>query len=98
MNDDDKTISRGGMIQKLALAPLAIGALVALRAEADAAASVDQKTAAYQTHPSGSKKCSGCSLFIPAKTNPMKSPGTCKLVKGSIQPNGYCKFFSAKAH
>ena len=98
MNDDDKTISRGGMIQRLALAPIAIGALAVLRAEADAAASVDQKTAAYQTHPNGGKKCSGCSLFIPAKSNPMKSAGACKLVKGKIQPNGYCKFFSAKAH
>lgn len=98
MNDNDKTISRGGMIQRLAFAPIAIGALAALRAEADAAASVDQKTAAYQTNPNGSKKCSGCSLFIPAKSNPMKSAGACKLVKGKIQPNGYCKFFSAKAH
>ena len=98
MNDNDKTISRSEMIQKLALAPIAIGALAALRAEADAAATIDQKTAAYVTHPNGSKQCSGCSLFIPAKSNPMKSAGACKLVKGKIQPNGYCKFFSAKPH
>ena len=96
--NDDKTISRGGMIQKLAIAPIAIGALAALRVEADAAASVDQKTANYVTHPIGGKQCSGCSLYIPAKSNPSKSPGTCKLVKGSIQPNGYCKFFAAKTH
>jgi hypothetical protein len=95
MNDDDKTISRGRMIQKLALVPIAIGALAALQAEADAA-TVDQKTAMYVTHPNGSKKCSGCKLFLPAKKNPMKSPGACKLVKGTIQPNGYCKFFSPK--
>jgi hypothetical protein len=98
MNDDEKMISRGGMIQKLAVAPIAIGALAALLAEADAAATTDQKTAGYVTHPVGGKQCSACQLFIPAKSNPTKSAGTCKLVKGTIQPNGWCKFFSAKAH
>lgn len=93
MDDNDKTISRAGLIGKLAVAPIAIGALAALRAEAEAAASVDQKTAGYVTHPVGGKKCSTCSLFIPGKG--MKA-GSCKLVKGSISPNGYCKFYSAK--
>jgi hypothetical protein len=97
MNDDDTTISRVGMIRHLVLAPIAIGAFAALKAEAEAAATTDQKTAGYVTHPVGGKQCSGCALFIPAKSNPMKSAGTCKLVKGSIMPNGYCKFFSAKA-
>ncbi len=98
MNDDDKTISRAGMIQRLAIAPIAIGALAALRAEAEAAASVDQKTAGYVTHPVGGKQCSTCSLYLPAKSNPMKSPGACKLVKGTIEPKGWCKFYSPKAH
>ncbi len=98
MNDDDKTISRAGMLGRLAIAPLAIGAFAALQAEAEAAASIDQKTANYVTKPNGGKQCSGCTLFLPAKTNPMKSPGACKLVKGKIAPNGYCKFFSAKSH
>lgn len=93
---DDQTISRAGMIAKTVLAPIAIGALAALQAEAEAA-TTDQKTAGYVTHPVGGKQCSGCALFIPAKSNPMKSAGTCKLVKGSIQPTGYCKFFSPKA-
>jgi High potential iron-sulfur protein len=98
MSDDNNTISRAGMIGKLAAAPIAIGALAALQAEADAAATVDPKAAAYQTHPQGSNKCAGCNLYIPAKSNPMKSPGTCKVVKGPISPNGWCKFFTPKAH
>ena len=99
MNDDEnKTISRAGMLEKLALAPIAIGAFAALSAEAEAAATTDQKAAGYVTHPVGGKKCSGCTLFIPAKSNPMKSPGACKLVKGKISPNGWCKFYSPKAH
>ena len=92
----DQRTSRAGMLQKLAAAPLAIGALAAIRAEADAAPTMDQKAAAYQTKPNGGKKCSGCSLFIPGKGNAMKANGTCKLVKGSISPNGWCKFFTAK--
>jgi len=96
MNDDDTTISRGGMIQRMAVAPIAIGAFAALRAEADAGPSMDQKTAAYVTHPVGGKQCSGCSLYLPAKKNPMKSDGACKLVKGKISPRGWCKFFSPK--
>jgi hypothetical protein len=98
VNDDDKTISRAGMIGKLALAPIAIGAFAALQTEAQAAPNVDQKTAGYVTHPVGGKQCSACSLFNPAKNNPMKAAGSCKLVKGTIMPNGYCKFFSPKAH
>lgn len=84
------------MIEKLVAAPIAIGAFAALTAQAEAAATIDQKTAGYVTHPVSGKQCSTCVQFIPAKTNPMKSAGTCKLVKGSIAPNGYCKFYSAK--
>ncbi len=96
LKDDNEVLSRSGMIQRLAAAPIAIGAFAALQAEAQAAATTDQKTAAYQNHPNGGKQCSGCALFIPAKSNPMKSPGSCKLVKGTIQPNGWCKFYSPK--
>lgn len=95
MNHDDKTTSRAGMIQKLAMAPIAIGALAALRAEAEAAATVDQKAAAYQGTPKNGQQCSTCTLFIPGKT--ATANGTCKIVKGTISPKGWCKFYSRKA-
>jgi hypothetical protein len=95
--DDDKTISRAAMIEKMLVAPIAIGAFAALQAEAQAAASISQATAAYVTHPNGGKQCSGCVQFLPAKTNPTTANGACKLVQGSISPKGYCKFFAAKA-
>ena len=95
---DDKTISRAGMIRALAIAPIAIGALAALRAESDAAATMTQEAAHYVTHPVGGKQCSGCSLYIPAKSNPKKSAGQCKLVEGSILPQGWCKYYSPKTH
>ncbi|MBV8073994.1 MAG: high-potential iron-sulfur protein [Candidatus Eremiobacteraeota bacterium] len=97
MNDNDKLASRAQALGRIAAAPLAIGALAALRAEAEAAATMDQKAAAYQTKPNGGKKCEDCSLFLPAKSNPMKANGAYTLVKGSISPNGWCKFFAPKA-
>jgi len=92
--NDDKTITRGGMIQKLALAPIAIGALASLRAEADAAATMTQAAAGYVSKSPNKNKCSTCTFFIPGKTK--MAAGSCKLVKGTIQPGGWCKFYSAK--
>lgn len=86
--NDDKALSRSEMIGKLIAAPIAIGAFASLCAEADAAATMDQKTAGYVSHPVGGKQCSGCVQFV--------SPSSCKLVKGKISPKGWCKFYAAK--
>jgi len=97
MKDEDQRISRGELIGKAVIAPIAIGALAALTARADADPAMTPQAAAYVTHPVGGKKCSGCALYVPAKANPMTAVGTCKLVKGPIAPNGYCKFYQPKA-
>jgi hypothetical protein len=39
------------------------------------------------------KSCSGCQQFIPAAPD---ACGTCKILKGPINPKGYCKSFVAK--
>jgi hypothetical protein len=39
------------------------------------------------------KSCSKCQQFIPAAPD---TCGTCKVVKGPINPSGYCKSFVAK--
>jgi len=39
------------------------------------------------------KMCSGCLQFLPASPD---ACGACKVVKGPINPGGYCKSFSAK--
>jgi TAT (twin-arginine translocation) pathway signal sequence len=39
------------------------------------------------------KTCSGCQQFIPAAPD---ACGTCKVVKGPINPKGNCKSFVAK--
>jgi len=38
------------------------------------------------------KRCSNCSLFIPGKPC-----GTCSIVKGPINPDGYCTVWVARA-
>jgi hypothetical protein len=90
------SLSRKNVIINLLALPLAAGAVVGAIGQARAAATMDQKAAAYQTKPKGSAQCSGCSLYVPAKTNPSKANGTCNLVKGAIAPQGWCKFYSAK--
>jgi hypothetical protein len=39
------------------------------------------------------KSCTRCQQFIPAAPD---ACGTCKVVKGPINPSGYCKSFVAK--
>jgi hypothetical protein len=39
------------------------------------------------------KSCTRCQQFIPVAPD---ACGTCKVVKGPINPNGYCKSFVAK--
>jgi hypothetical protein len=50
--------------------------------------------AAYvEQAPDPAKKCSLCIQFVPAGKD---ACGTCKVVKGPINPNGYCKLFQPK--
>lgn len=44
----------------------------------------------YQTKPKGEKKCSSCMNFIAESK-------TCKLVDGSISPDGWCILWAKKA-
>ncbi len=96
--DNDNNMTRGRVLQKLALAPIAIGALAMLRIEeAEAAATMDPKAAGYVTKANGKKMCSNCSLFLPAKSTPMKSAGACQVVKGKILPTAYCNLYAPKS-
>ncbi len=59
--------------------------LATQRAEAKMA----QKAALYQETPKDGKQCANCTLFV--------APSSCKIVDGTISPNGYCRFFVAKS-
>jgi len=92
MSDQTKT-SRTDFIKQIVVLPAAAAAIAASAAAADAAKS-SQAQLKYQNHPMGAKKCSGCSLYIAGK-NP-KANGQCKVVAGSISPNGYCIAYQKK--
>jgi hypothetical protein len=55
---------------------------------------VRNETAKYvESSPDAAKKCSACSLFKPSAP---KECGACQVVKGPINPEGYCTLFVAK--
>jgi len=66
----------------------AVGAAAILRARpnaARAAIKISQKAVAYQDHPDGDKRCEKCAQF--------QAPNGCKMVDGTINPQGYCRIF-----
>ena len=48
-----------------------------------------------ETAPDPAKKCNLCAQWVPAPS--ANACGTCKVVKGPINPEGWCKLFVAKA-
>jgi hypothetical protein len=53
---------------------------------ATAVIKISEAAVAYQDHPNGDKQCSKCAQFQP--------PSSCKMVDGTISPQGYCRIFS----
>ncbi len=70
---------------------VAVAAAVSLEpdANAQAAPKVSKQDAKYQDHPNNSNKCSMCQYFEP--------PTSCRLVAGTISPDGWCSFFVKKS-
>ncbi len=58
------------------------------QARAQAPQKLAQKVVQYQDHPNGSAQCSKCVNFI--------APNACKIVAGTISPNGWCVAFAPK--
>lgn len=84
-------ISRKDALTSLIVLPALAGAMIGrVRASDDDS----KKQFEYQDKPNGAQQCSKCSLFVPAKN--ANASGTCRIVKGAISPNGWCKAFSSK--
>jgi hypothetical protein len=92
MSDSNGGQTRGDFVRSIVVLPALAGIFAAGTSVAQAKGS--QAQFKYQTKPNGSKKCSNCSLFIPGKS--ATANGTCKVVDGTISPNGYCIAYSAK--
>jgi hypothetical protein len=70
--------------------------LLAAAGSAQAAGTLSPATAKYQNKPSpNGQRCDQCAYYIPNAAHPT-SAGQCKLVAGSIAPDGWCQLFFAK--
>jgi hypothetical protein len=55
-------------------------------AGAMAAGKMSQAAVAYQGSPKGAQNCANCKLF--------EKPSGCKLVDGTVSPNGWCRIWA----
>jgi len=82
MNATRRNLLRGG----LTILAGTVLASTAARADDD---KVDPSTVQYQTTPNNGQQCSGCVNFV--------APNACKVVSGTILPNGWCVAFAPKS-
>jgi hypothetical protein len=70
--------------------------LLAAAGGAQAAGTLPQATAKYQTKPGpNNQTCDACAYYVPKAGKPA-APGECKLVAGSIEPKGWCQLYAPK--
>ena len=85
------TLSRGpAQVSRRALLQAAAGATALLGATAVPATAqikVSKPSVAYQDQPDSGRRCALCPHFV--------APGSCRIVEGSISPQGYCRLFVA---
>lgn len=86
--------SRKEVLTQLIVLP-ALAGLAVMGATSTAEAKGSKAQFKYQAKPHGSQKCSGCALYVPGKSK--SANGSCKIVDGSISPNGWCTAYSKKA-
>jgi len=86
---DDPKVSRRSVLKRAVL--LAGAGLTASMLPSRAAYAQQKASKAamkYQDKPEGDKKCSDCLQFV--------APDSCKVVEGTISPNGYCLAYVKK--
>jgi hypothetical protein len=80
-------LSRRSMLRDVTLGSAALLAATFV-AQPAIAGIMTQQAAGYQKTPKDGKRCDGCSLF--------QAPSSCKLVAGTIDPAGWCRFWVKK--
>ncbi len=81
--DHQPKMSRRVVLKRAALlAGTVVTASVLPGKSALAQQKVSKEAMKYQDTPNGDKQCSNCLQFVP--------PASCKVVEGTISPNGYC--------
>ncbi len=77
----------------LFLSVLTVGAVMASRQARADDGMLSQASVHYQKTPHNGQMCSDCAYFIPGSS--ATATGTCRLVDGTIYPNGWCEKFSS---
>jgi hypothetical protein len=85
--DEDRATRRG--ILRAGLAVVTGGAMAAVAAKAEAQDKLAQAIVQYQETPKDGAKCADCVNF--------EAPAGCKIVSGTINPNGWCIAFAPKS-
>ncbi len=86
-NNASLPLTRRSVLRSAAQATGAIF-MVGATTQTAVAAKLSQQVVAYQNRPAGDKSCNRCVQFQP--------PSACKIVDGTINPGGYCKFFTPR--
>jgi hypothetical protein len=82
MNENQKLSRRTLLTQTALLAGAAFTASVVPTKPAFAQQKATKEAMKYQDKPNGDQRCSNCLQFV--------APSSCKVVDGTINPNGYC--------
>src|SRR5258708_38795335 len=82
----DVMLSRRGFFEKATLGVAGASAALCAPGVVQAQPELSKDIAGYQGQPKGSQRCELCKKFKP--------PGACTLVTGSVNPQGWCRFFS----
>lgn len=89
-----RSVLKGGVAIAAVGAVAATGLLKPRLARAQSA-KMSQATAMYQAKPHGQQFCENCIHFVPGKTK--AAMGTCKVVDGTISPQGWCVAYAPKS-
>ncbi len=93
MNKSSSDMTRRTFVANVIVLPALAGLLLAETTVAQAKGS--QAQFKYQKTPKNGQKCSQCTFFIPGKS--ASANGSCKIVDGTISPNGWCISWSKKS-
>lgn len=93
MRESPTHMTRRSFVANAVVLPALAGLLLAETTNALAKGSKAQFK--YQSSPKNGQKCAQCTFFIPGSS--ATANGSCKIVDGSISPNGWCTAFSKKS-
>jgi high potential iron-sulfur protein len=95
MENDPKNGARRDMLAQsgLALASLALVPVAALWSPRAHSGSAPKGDFHYQPAPRDGQRCADCRAFV---ANPAGGDGTCRILAGSISPNGWCMAYSSR--